>query len=270
MNKLVSVLLIVSASFGAVLAQRPPRSQGPPNGGPPEIGRPPMGGEMRPDSDRKGDWLQGIDSNANGRFDSDELPSAIDRTFAEFDRNIDGSIDGAESQFRPGGGKEIASAPRIGGRDGRERLLPPFFFIEQVQTGGQTSRSEFDKFVRNVFNEMDKNSDGAIDRSESRPPRMDGEKGEHPIRPNAQFIAAELRFGDKLVKNQPFSAEMRIVDTRRLFDGSTVTKKIDGAIYRDGAGRTRREQPVDVGGFGLVGIDNKPQMLIFINNFEER
>ena len=47
------------------------------------------------------------------------------------------------------------------------------------------------------------------------------------------FIAAELRFGDKLVTGQPFSADTVIEDTHRLFDGTTVTKKNSGSIYRD-------------------------------------
>ncbi|MEP6900862.1 MAG: hypothetical protein ABJA66_03870 [Actinomycetota bacterium] len=56
--------------------------------------------------------------------------------------------------------------------------------------------------------------------------------------------------------------------TRRLYDGSTVTKQSKGAIYRDGAGRTRREQPIDsIGGFNVVGENGSPQKLIFINDF---
>ena len=35
-----------------------------------------------------------------------------------------------------------------------------------------------------------------------------------PPPPNGQFIAAELRFGDRLVKGQPFSAETVIEDSR--------------------------------------------------------
>jgi hypothetical protein len=85
------------------------------------------------------------------------------------------------------------------------------------------------------------------------------------------FIGAELRFGDKLVTGQPFSADTVIEDTHRLFDGSTVTKKNAGAIYRDGAGRTRREQPLDmVGNFAVANGQNRPQMLVFINDFSSK
>ena len=107
------------------------------------------------------------------------------------------------------------------------------------------------------------------------PPPRDGRPGDigprrphGPPPPNAQFIGAELRFGDKLVTGQPFSAETVIEDSRRLYDGTTVTKQSKGAFYRDGAGRTRREQPLDnVGGFNIVGEGAKSQTLVFINDF---
>ena len=91
---------------------------------------------------------------------------------------------------------------------------------------------------------------------------------DRPEAPNARFIAAEARFGDRLVKGSPFSAETVIEDNKRLFDGTTVTKERRGAFYRDGEGRTRREQPLEnVAGVSVVGTDNKPQLLIFINDF---
>jgi len=44
-----------------------------------------------------------------------------------------------------------------------------------------------------------------------------------------------------------------------------------GAIYRDTAGRTRREQPLEmIGGVQIAGTDGKPQMLVFINDFATR
>ena len=113
------------------------------------------------------------------------------------------------------------------------------------------------------------NDDGVLGREESRMPRdrADIEERVGPP-PNARFIAAEMRFGDKLVKGQPFSAVTVIEDTRRLYDGTVVTKTIKGAFYRDSSGRTRREQPLEmVGGFNIVNDKNKPQTLVFINDF---
>ena len=151
-------------------------------------------------------------------------------------------------------------------------MLPPFFFADRNPEGAAASRAEFEKIVRDTFTEMDKNNDGAIGPGELPRPRGIGEgpgRPEGPTPPpNAQFIGNELRFGDKQVTGQPFSAETVIEDTRRLFDGTTVTKQNRGAIYRDTAGRTRREQPLQmVGGVNISGADNKSVKLVFINDF---
>jgi len=223
---------------------------------------------QRPNDPPKGDWIESIDQNGDRRIDMTELQAAIDRTFAEFDRDKNGTINMTESGSRP---ERFDPEERNEGR--QRRLLPPFFFAEELMRASAMNRSDFERTVRSVFNEMDGNFDGYIDQKESRPRHVEGlgpRDGEKPMRPNAQFIAAELRFGDKLIKDKPFSAEMQIEDTRRLFDGTTVTKKISGATYRDSNGRTRREQPIDIGGLGVVGTDNKPQMLVFINDFAAR
>ncbi|MFM9905285.1 MAG: hypothetical protein ACKVQJ_12025 [Pyrinomonadaceae bacterium] len=152
-----------------------------------------------------------------------------------------------------------------------KKVLPPFFFLDRSTEGASTSKADFERIVRGVFTELDKNGDGLITREEARTPKRQGgdSEGFAPPPPNGQFIAAELRFGDKLTKSQPFSAETVIEDTRRLYDGTTVTKQSRGAFYRDGAGRTRREQPLEmVGGFNIAGGDGKPQMLVFINDFD--
>ena len=276
--KYLAVFILSLFISTTVLAQRPPRPEGPPGGGPPRDGiRPPMG-EGRDDRHNgkpKGDWLKALDTNGNGILESDELQSAMDRTFAEFDKNNNGSIDAGEGgrPSRPANHDEQGFREHQGEMDSK-KLLPPFFFMDRLKGDQAVSRAEFEKIVRGVFNEMDKNNDGTLGRSEAdRMPDRDGPH--HPDRPgmapNAKFIAAELRFGDKLVKGQPFSAETVIEDTRRLFDGSTVTKKNSGAIYRDGDGRTRREQPLEmVGGINIVGSDSKPQMLVFINDFANK
>jgi hypothetical protein len=146
-------------------------------------------------------------------------------------------------------------------------LLPPFFFMDRLRNDESITKAEFEQAAREVFASMDANHDGVLSREESRPPHPEGDRPGPPP-PNAMFIAAELRFGDRLVKNQPFSADTIIEDTRRLYDGTTVTKRIQGAIYRDAAGRTRREQPLEmVGGFNVVNGNNQATKLIFINDF---
>ncbi|MFN0139456.1 MAG: hypothetical protein ACKVQW_05140 [Pyrinomonadaceae bacterium] len=232
------------------------------------------------------DWVKDFDANKDGKIDSTEFQSAIDASFVRFDKNGDGSVDPNEIQRPRPDGRPMPPADQVmrpqrppagpppgpGITPEGGRVLPPFFFADRVADGVSTSKPEFEKIVRNVFTEMDKNGDGFLSQEESRPPKRPGVGPvggtPPPPPPNARFIAAELRFGDKLIAGQPFSADVVIEDTRRLYDGSTVTKQRRGAIYRDGQGRTRREQPLEpVGGFNIVGSDNKPLSLVFINDF---
>ena len=173
---------------------------------------------------------------------------------------------------QPGGVNQGQNQDRPEGEPG---FLPPFFFMDLFKDGASATKADFDRRAKEVFASMDANHDGVLSREESRPPKGPGHderpEGERPPPPNAMFIAAELRFGDKLVTGQPFSADTVIEDTHRLFDGTTVTKKNSGSIYRDGAGRTRREQPLDmVGNFAVANDKNKPQTLVFINDFSAK
>jgi len=273
-----------------VLGQRTPPPPGAPRGdGPPRAGRPGEMGPNRPEGQPPGDWINPHDINKNGNFELEEFQAAMDRTFAELDKDGNGTLDASELKRGPKPGQRpmpngegppppqriqglAPNAQRPGGEG--KPLLPPFFFNDKVEGGKSVTRAEFDQLVRGVFSSMDKNGDGTLTRDEARKtPRPDGppNPGGPPPPPNARFIGAELRFGDKLVKGQPFSADTIIEDTRLLFDGSTVKKAVTGAIYRDSSGRTRREQPLEmVGGVNVVGAGNKAQKLVFINDFGSR
>ncbi len=276
-TKLYYAIILTFVFTFTAFGQRPPGGGGNPgHGGPPRgdgpfgrdgrpgEGRPPMDGprDGRPDGPPNGDWIKPHDTNDNGTLEADEFQSAAERTFADLDRNSNGTIESSELPPRPREGRKP-------GENGKN-MLPPFFFEEQIGNGANLSKADFDRLVRGVFNEMDMDQNGSVSKSEARKqPNKEG-KRRPEMAPNARFIAAELRFGDKLVKGQPFSADIVIEDTRRLFDGSTVTKQIRGATYRDTEGRTRREQPLEmVGGISIVGTDNKPQMLVFINDFAD-
>jgi hypothetical protein len=268
-TKLVFAIIFIVCLVPA-FGQRPSRPDGPPPG----------------EGPRRPDWTHGVDTNKNGVVEADEFQSAIERTFAHIDANGDGVIDKAEAPDRPHFGHDGPGGPppgfdrgrpgppqgrpgadgfRPGGHPGPPEgdidLLPPFFFDDKLEQGGSITKVDFERAAKETFAAMDANHDGVLSREESKPPHGPGGP---PPPPNAMFIAAELRFGDKLVKNEPFSADIVIEDTRRLFDGSTVTKKMQGSIYRDAAGRTRREQPLEM--VGGVTID-KPQTLVFINDF---
>ena len=281
-----TIVLSLSAAV-ATLAQRPPHPPGA-GGQPPRDGQMGPGGQGRPTHD---DWMKRLDANGDGKLDAAELQAAIDFSFTTWDKNGNGIIDVGEMPRPPrppqlpNGRGDRPQGPPIGqnmrpegpppmGPEGG-KMLPPFFFADRNAEGTAISRADFERIVKGVFAEMDKNGDGVISREESRPPKRDGDPNgplegapPPPPPPNGRFIAAELRFGDKLVKGQPFSAETVMEDTRRLYDGTTVTKENRGAFYRDGAGRTRREQPLEmVGGVNISGSNGKPQTLVFINDF---
>lgn len=274
------ILIIALLSFLLSLAgfaQRPPRApQAPRTDGPPRGGQPPRNAPNRPPGPAI-DWIRPHDADGNGNLDSGEFVRAADQTFTALDRNGDGVINEEELNFvpRPPAGpkpKSPAQAPVLG--ENRKHLLPPFFFLDKADRGRSYSRTDFETAIRAVFSDIDKDGNGSISADESRSfKRPDGPPPAFapPPPPNARFIGAELRFGDKQVREQPFSAETVTEDTRTLFDGSTVKIERRGAIYRDAAGRTRREQPLDsVAGISLVGKDNKGQKLIFINDFDAK
>ncbi|MBP6003225.1 MAG: EF-hand domain-containing protein [Pyrinomonadaceae bacterium] len=249
---IILLLTLTALSF----AQRP-GGGGRPGGGMPR-GDGPQRDMQREGPEPRPDWFRKFDTGKNGSVDAAELTAGVDAIFARMDRNGNGVVESEELRPQPG-----------------DNIPPPFFLRDRVQPGQAFTKAQMQEMAREVFNEMDRDKDGLVSREEGRPPRReDGppQMGGRPgIPPNAKFIGAELRFGDKLVKGQPFSADILIEDTRRLFDGTTVTKQSRGAVYRDGEGRTRREQPLAmVGGVGIVGNDNKPQMLVFINDFATR
>jgi len=78
------------------------------------------------------------------------------------------------------------------------------------------------------------------------------------------FIGAEMSFSDKPVKGAPYSAEGVTETTQSLADGNRITRKSTASLYRDSAGRTRREETISAVGPWAAGGD-APKM-IFIQD----
>lgn len=94
------------------------------------------------------------------------------------------------------------------------------------------------------------------------PPREQRHPG--PMGPQADFLSSEMRFGDRVVKGSPYSAQFSTENTQTLADGTRITRKSNGAVYRSGDGRTRREQAL--GALGPVPMEGDPRQMVFIND----
>ncbi len=57
-----------------------------------------------------------------------------------------------------------------------------------------------------------------------------------------------MSFGGKVVKGKPYSAEAVTETNQILSDGNRISSKMSASVYRDGEGRTRREQTL-----GMIG-----------------
>jgi len=78
------------------------------------------------------------------------------------------------------------------------------------------------------------------------------------------FISSEMSFDGKVVKGAPYSAQAITETARTLGDGNKVKNKTTASIYRDGEGRTRREQ--ELGAVGPWAVSGEPQQTVFIND----
>jgi hypothetical protein len=73
---------------------------------------------------------------------------------------------------------------------------------------------------------------------------------------DVEYIAAE--FGGKVVKGAPYSAE-EVTETRQtLADGNRITRRSSALVYRDGQGRTRREQSLEA--IGHLGLQSQESL----------
>lgn len=78
------------------------------------------------------------------------------------------------------------------------------------------------------------------------------------------FISSEFEIGDKVVKGAPYSAEAITEKVQTLSDGNRIVQKSNSRIFRDGEGRTRREQ--EFGAIGPWAAAGEVQRNVFIND----
>jgi hypothetical protein len=78
------------------------------------------------------------------------------------------------------------------------------------------------------------------------------------------YFGVEMAGAGKVVKGVPYSAQVTTEFVQTLADGTVISRKQTGNVYRDSEGRTRREQ--SLGPIGPVGMAPNPVQLIFIND----
>ncbi|MEK6409427.1 MAG: hypothetical protein AABN34_21090 [Acidobacteriota bacterium] len=78
------------------------------------------------------------------------------------------------------------------------------------------------------------------------------------------FVSSEMSIDGKLVKGAPYSAQAVTETVQTLADGNRIVRRTTAAVYRDGEGRTRREQTI--GALGAYAAAGEPQQTIFIND----
>ena len=78
------------------------------------------------------------------------------------------------------------------------------------------------------------------------------------------FVSSEMTIDGKVVKGAPYSAEAVTETTQVFADGNRIVRKNTAQVYRDGEGRTRREQTIGMIGPFAAGGD--PPQTVFIHD----
>jgi len=82
--------------------------------------------------------------------------------------------------------------------------------------------------------------------------------------PQVEFISHEFNFDGKVVKDAPYSADVVTETIQTLGDGNRIVRNSSSKIYRDSAGRTRRELVMKV--VGPWAVSGEAPLMITIND----
>ncbi|MCA1631614.1 MAG: hypothetical protein LC785_09885 [Acidobacteria bacterium] len=86
-------------------------------------------------------------------------------------------------------------------------------------------------------------------------------EGDFRAAPALSFVTPDTSFDRKLVKDSPFSADAVTESVQTLNDGNRMVRKSAARIFRDAAGRTRREHTLDRRG-GQTPVGDEPQLVV--------
>ena len=80
------------------------------------------------------------------------------------------------------------------------------------------------------------------------------------------FQTPDASFDRKVVREAPFSAESQVEHVQTYQDGNRSVRKSTARLFRDSAGRTRREHTLTRGGANVLAPDGQPPRMIFITD----
>jgi hypothetical protein len=80
--------------------------------------------------------------------------------------------------------------------------------------------------------------------------------------PDIDFLSMPLGLGGETVTGAPYSAEAVTVMVQTLADGNRISRESKAGVYRDTAGRTRREQGLGIVGATASGPEDRQQVHI--------
>lgn len=78
------------------------------------------------------------------------------------------------------------------------------------------------------------------------------------------FLSSEMSIDGKVVKGAPYSAQAVTETVQTLAGGNRIVRRNTANVYRDGEGRTRREQTI--GAVGAYAASGEPRQTVFIND----
>jgi hypothetical protein len=85
-----------------------------------------------------------------------------------------------------------------------------------------------------------------------------------PLAGDFVFVSSDMRYDGKRVTGAPYSAQAVTESLQTLADGNRIVRKSTATLYRDGEGRTRREQSFKA--IGPLAADGDPGQTIFISD----
>lgn len=78
------------------------------------------------------------------------------------------------------------------------------------------------------------------------------------------FVSSEMSIDGKVVKGAPYSAQAVTESVQTLADGNRIVRRTNASVFRDGEGRTRREQTLNA--VGAYSASGDATQRIFIND----